>query len=153
MFSRLSFDNNQIDSRTNVNNLLNFDIYHVNLKNSFNDSNTYIYHKAIAILSNEFRQKILIDYVKKKIWTDFVAILIDLIDKIIIEQKISVVVVVELEISVAIEQIFANSTNETSKKMKIDIDFKLISNDLMYYIDDKIRRLYIFVVVEKKIFV
>ena len=67
VLSRLSFDNDQIDNRINSDDNLNFDSYHDNILNSFNEPNYYAFQNSLLIIFDDFRKQIIDDYIKKKI--------------------------------------------------------------------------------------
>ena len=141
--SRFFFDNNRINNQFNFENFLNFDIFHKNIIDSFVDSNIYVFQKFLIIMFDAFRKQILKNYVKKT-WRNMIIMLKSLIKRITIEktnlktQKI--VVVDDNEIN---KRIF--------KKLKIDIHFELILNDIIHYININIRRSCISKIVEKNI--
>ena len=69
-FSRFFFDNDQINN-INSNDKLNLNIYLDNLLNSFCfeqiKKNIHVLHETLIIMSNEFRKRIIDDYVKKNL--------------------------------------------------------------------------------------
>ena len=67
VFSRLFFDNKQINQQINFENILNFDIFYNNFVDLSNNYNVYVLQKSFVIMFNDFRKQITNDYIKKKI--------------------------------------------------------------------------------------
>ena len=117
-------------------------------------------------MSNDFKQKIIIDYNKKKIWQNLLVMLKNFIKRR--EQKLtfSKTSITKLSNNKSIIKTSKKRSNNSKKlidvktkfevlfkrlrKFRIDIDFELVSNDLIYYIDFENRRLYISNVIKKK---
>ena len=149
--SRFFFDNELIKN-VRSENKLNLNIYHDNMSNSSCsnqiDVKMYVLHKIIIIMSNDFRQRVFDDYVKKKIWQKF-SIMLQVLSQRIEKKKsqkqvVVAVVVVVIEIEKKAEYVF--------KKLRIDVDFELAFDELIYNINTNVRRLCIFVVVKQEIY-
>ena len=70
VLSRFSSNNELVVAQFNSKNILDFDIYHENVINLFCSKQVddiYVLQKSLIIISNDFRQRIIIDYNKKKI--------------------------------------------------------------------------------------
>ena len=110
---------------------------------------------------NDFRQRVIIDYNKKKIWQNLLIMLKNFIKRRTQKLKTSKIVKSIVESSKK-QSIISNKffNNETKfevlfkklRKFRTSIDFELASNNLIYYIDIEYRRLYISNVMKKKVF-
>ena len=114
-------------------------------------------------MSSNFKQRVIIDYNKKKIKQNLLIILKNFIKRRAQKLKISKIIIVKS----IIESLKKQSTisnkfldNETKfemlfkklRKFQTSIDFELVSNNLIYYIDIEYRRLCISKIMKKKVF-
>ena len=120
----------------------------------------YVLQKSLIIMSNDFRQRVIIDYNKKKIWQNLLIMLKNLIKRRTQKLKTSKIVKSIVESSKKQSIISNKFLNDETKfevlfrklrKFRTSIDFELVSNNLIYYIDIEYRRLYISNVMKKKI--
>ena len=67
-FSRFSFDNESIIiHRNSSNDNLNLNFYFIDVHDSSNDSNCYVYQEFLISIFDEFRKQIIDDYASEKI--------------------------------------------------------------------------------------
>ena len=115
----------KVDNDSNSSSTLNLNIFHFEIKN-LKQHNAYVYQRILIKIFFDFKKKVIENYQKKKIWTNLIAMLTNLNNKL--SQEINVF-----------------------KKMKIDIVFKL-HKKLIYYIENNFDKLCISKFLKKKIF-
>ena len=128
----------------------------------------YVFQNSFINMSENFRKKIIEDYSKEKMWRNLLTLLKNLVKRIEQKQVVSITQTKQI-VSTEIVVMSTNFTSATSKKefavdadenadelvskkFRIDINFELSSDDLIYYVEDNIRRLCIFNSVKMKIF-
>ena len=152
---RLSVDNESvIIDRTSFDDNLNLDFYFIDVFDFSDDSNCYVFQEFLINMSNEFRKQITNDYINEKIWIKLLSMLNRLIERM--KQKQNTSIIIENQFAVETSTLAAeeNSTKEEErvfKKFRIDVNFEL-DNDFIYYVDEKVRRLYLFTAVEEEVF-
>ena len=78
VLSRFSSNNELVVAQFNLRNILDLNIYYDKIINSFCSKqidNIYVLQKLLIIMSNDFRQRVIIDYNKKKIWQNLLIML------------------------------------------------------------------------------
>ena len=67
VFSRLFFDNEQVNQQISFKDALNLNIFHDDFVDLSNNHNVYVLQKLFVVMFDDFRKQITDDYIKKKI--------------------------------------------------------------------------------------
>ena len=155
---RLSSENEQ--SKSSSDDKLNFDTYHEDIVDSFDDSDCYAFQEILIAMFDDFKKRIKKEYEKEKIWRNMLSMLktfahrnetkmIEMFEKRSKESS-------QDEIESVDNENFNVQSNEDedsiSKKLRTEINFAFESNEVIYHLESNARRSCISILIEHEIF-
>ena len=157
VLSRLTSENEKTER--NLENILDFDNYHENIIDLFDDSDCYVFQDTLIAMSKKFKKEIKNDYQQEKMWRNMIAMLKSLTTKV--KKKNTNLITRDIQFSLLVEKVVNNENiNENDendaksilKKLKTNINFALNENEIIYHIESDFRRSCISIFVKRKIF-
>ena len=151
---RLTSKNEEIER--SLENIFDFDNYHEDIVDLFDDSNCYVFQDILIVMSKKFKKEIKNDYQQEKMWRNMIAMLKSLTTRVKKKNKnLTIQFSLFVEEAVNNENINEQDENDAKsifKKLRTNINFALNENEIIYHIDDDSRRSCISIFVKRKIF-
>ena len=151
---RLTSKNEKIER--SFENILDFDNYHENIIDFFDDSNCYVFQDILIVMSKKFKKEIKNDYQQEKMWRNMIAMLKSLTTRMKKKNKNLItqfsLLVEETVNNENINEQDENDAKSIFKKLKTNVNFALNENEIIYYIESDFRRSCISIFVKREIF-